>query len=468
MFRSGFRLLAVLLVSEFCEGKPTARVALRSGWYITQCLWIPSQVSIYHKQQRFAETEVICFMVVADQCSLCSCLLHSLQKYNQFVWQMRENPWHSIPCYVVVCFSLARLCPQFFQRYSCCGWGMVLSFALGHWGLLYVIFFIEQQSVLVAYSFQNTNLHVCCYSGGGRVKGCGLKRLGKFGCFGLESLMGGGGILQWESFTFFCFVFVISENESLLAPFRKQVCVWKHRQKLDLRNNTCEFVSAWWFWWQGFKTCLHITEWFEWDWKWEKVITDMSGEWSFECCFNELIRTVVTVNHIVLEFVFFFYVFFSSSLKKKIALNCTSACVSVQHDCCELVSCETCGYYLHWMSCASLVSLCSSGPVQCVFVSVMAAVVITVSVTAAVVMTVSVTAAVVIIDPSVTGLDELGWLLVGVAILRVTHQNHWSQKQVAVWWKAINVWLWGQITHTCKYANISGVLWGEKGCSELT
>ena len=50
------------------------------------------------------------------------------------------------------------------------------------------------------------------------------------------------------------------------------------------------------------------------------------------------------------------------------------------------------------MNCASLVSFCSSGPVQCAFVSVMAAAVITVSVTAAAVIT----------DPSITGLGELG------------------------------------------------------------
>ena len=57
---------------------------------------------------------------------------------------------------------------------------------------------------------------------GGGGEGCGLKRLGKFGCFGLESLMG-GGILQWDFL--YSFVFVLSENESLLAPFKKQVCV---------------------------------------------------------------------------------------------------------------------------------------------------------------------------------------------------------------------------------------------------
>ena len=52
--------------------------------------------------------------------------------------------------------------------------------------------------------------------------------------------------------------------------------------------------------------------------------------------------------------------------------------------------------------------LCSSGPVHCAFLSVMAAVVVTLSVMAAVVITVSVMAAVVITDPSVTGLGELG------------------------------------------------------------
>lgn len=191
-------------------------------------------------------------------------------------------------------------------------------------------------------------------------------------------------------------------------------------------------------------------------WVWlERVITDMSGGVEFECCFNQLIGTMVTVNHIVLEFVVFFYVFFSSSLKKKNCLEMYKClCFSAAWLLCISVLLWSVG--LHWMNCASLVSFCSSGPVQCAFVSVMAAAVITVSVTAAAVIT----------DPSITGLGELGWPLVGVAILRVTHQNLWSQKEVAVWRKAMDVS--GQIAQTYKCANISGVLRGEKGCFELT
>ena len=78
------------------------------------------------------------------------------------------------------------------------------------------------------------------------------------------------------------------------------------------------------------------------------------GGMEFECCFNELIRTVLTVNHIVLEFVFFFSVFFSSSLKKICLEMYKCLCFSAAWLLCVSVLWNM---WLHWMNCASLVSL---------------------------------------------------------------------------------------------------------------
>ena len=130
-------------------------------------------------------------MVVADQCSLRSCLLYSLQKYNQFVWQMREN--RETLYLAMLLFVLAwQDCPPSSSK----GTAVVVEewCCLLHW-VIEACFM--SSSLLNSSQFwwpTVSRILICMFAvilEGGGGEGCGLKRLGKFGCFGLESLMGG-------------------------------------------------------------------------------------------------------------------------------------------------------------------------------------------------------------------------------------------------------------------------------------